>query len=100
MKLLEVDEVNGQLADLLHEARDHHEQILICENGAPLGIMFSTEDFAKWSEHGEMIEPSTLFADPEFQQKLRRSDEQLRDGQYLSHEEVLERFRKRCQKDA
>ncbi|HEX5495745.1 MAG TPA: type II toxin-antitoxin system Phd/YefM family antitoxin [Mycobacteriales bacterium] len=89
MKTLPLTEVKAHLSELVDEVHKTHERIIVTRNGRDTALLISTEDM-------ESIEATMeLFADPEAQARVARSDAEFERGDFYTLDEVIARFERR-----
>ncbi len=70
MKLIRVEHEQSDLASLMEEAQ--HDRIVVEQNGKPVGVILSLEDYCGTLDAPESPEIRELFNSPELKLKLQR----------------------------
>jgi prevent-host-death family protein len=83
MKAKPMTEVKAKLSAILESSRT--EPILITRNGKPAGLLLHVDEETD-------LESIVLANSPVFQEIIRKSEEQIRRGETISHEELWAEF--------
>jgi prevent-host-death family protein len=91
MKSRPLAEVKAKLSEYVSATRE--EAVLITKNGKPAALLVHVDEDAD-------LEDVVLAASPKFWAILRRSEEQIRRGEVLEHEEFWHQVEERYGKEA
>ncbi len=82
MRTLPLSEAKARLSELAEEVDRTHERVLVTKNGRDYVVVMSVDDL-------ESIEATLeLLADPEAQERVRRSQAEVARGEFLTEDEV------------
>ena len=82
MRTLPLSEAKARLSELAEEVDRTHERVLVTKNGRDYVVVMSVDGL-------ESIEATLeLLADPEAQERVRRSQAEVARGEFLTEDEV------------
>lgn len=82
MKAVTATHAKNSFLEILRDAEERGEEVLVTRNGRPCAVVVSAEE---WETLLETIE---ILSDPEMMKKIDRALGERRVGRLLSHEEV------------
>lgn len=82
MKAVTATQAKNSFLEILRDAEDRGEEILVTRNGRPCAVVVSAEE---WDS---LIETIEILSDPDVMRKLNRALGERNAGRFLSHEEV------------
>ena len=80
---LNVTEARNKFLDLVREAKDVLERVIITKNGKPEAVLMSYEEFEGWLETIEIMK------DPKLAKELKESMNEAKNGKLHTWEEVF-----------
>jgi antitoxin YefM len=81
-KTIPLSEAKARLSELVKDVSETHEIITISKGGVPATVMLSVD------EYESLIETLDILSDPDLMKKLKQAEKELKEGKFLTHEEV------------
>jgi len=82
MKVVTATQAKNSFLELLRDAEERGEEVLVTRNGRPCAVVVSIEE---WESLLETVE---ILSDPDVMKKLTRALRERKAGRFFSHEEV------------
>jgi antitoxin YefM len=82
MKAVTATHAKNSFLEILRDAEELGEEVLVTRNGRPCAVVVSAEE---WETLLETIE---ILSDPDMMKKINRALRERKVGRFLSHEEV------------
>ena len=87
-KTLPLANVKAHLSELVDQVESAHDRVILTRNGRPAAVMLSPDDLEA------LEETLDLLSRPEALEEIHRAREEVEEGQYLTADELRERFQK------
>lgn len=85
MKAVTATRAKNSFLEILRDAEERGEEVLVTRNGRPCAVVVSAEE---WETVLETIE---ILSDPEMMRKIDRAFRERAVGRFLTHEEVWQK---------
>ena len=82
MKAVTATHAKNSFLEILRDAEERGEEVLVTRNGRPCAVVVSAEE---WET---MLETIEILSDPDMMKKINRALRERKVGRFLSHEEV------------
>jgi antitoxin YefM len=82
LRTIPLSEAKARLSEIVKDVSETEEVVVISKGGAPSTVLMSV------SEYESLIETLEILSDPETMKKLMKAGKELKEGKFLTHEEV------------
>lgn len=87
-KTLPITEARNTLPTLVDRARKVMDEYIITVKGKPAAVLMSIDQFESWKETNEIL------ADKELMKSIRKGEEDIKKGRYITLEEFEKKLKK------
>ncbi|MGH8936259.1 MAG: type II toxin-antitoxin system Phd/YefM family antitoxin [Acidimicrobiia bacterium] len=83
---LPLAEIKKRLSEIVDRVEEHHERVILTRNGRPAAVILSPDDLESLEETLDLLsEPGAL-------EEIRRSQEEIDRGEYVTAEELRAKY--------
>lgn len=82
MRTIPVSEAKAQFSGLLDEVYNTRDAVSITKGGRPEGVLISID------EYESLLETLEILSDPDLMKAIKRSDQEIKTGKYISLDEL------------
>ena len=79
---LSITKARDELPTLVNNAKKKLSEYIITVNGSPAAVIISAAEYESWKETNEIL------ADPQLMKALREGEEDIKNGNYVTFEEL------------
>jgi antitoxin YefM len=82
LRTIPLSEAKARLSEIVKDVSETEEVVVISKGGAPSTVLMSV------GEYESLLETLEILSDPETMKKLIKAEKELKEGKFLTHEEV------------
>lgn len=83
---LPLAEIKKRLSEIVDRVEAHHERVVLTRNGRPAAVILSPEDLEGLEETLDIL------SEPGAMEEIRRAQNEIESGDYLTAEELRRRY--------
>jgi antitoxin YefM len=83
---LPLAEIKARLSEMVDRVQGHHERIVLTRNGRPAAVLISPDDLEALEETLDLLSDSEALAE------IRRSQQEIERGEYVTAQELRDKY--------